>query len=412
MPNPLDSEPQLLVSDRKREESPPVNKKEIHQLVQGNTEFALALFGELRDKKGNLLVSPYSISVALAMTWAGARGTTEGQIAEALRYPFDQNKLHPAFNSLDQSLVSNEKEAESDNQPFQLELTNSIWGQEEYPFSDAYLDTLAVNYGAGLRLLDFKSDSEAARTRINDWVEEQTNEKIKELLPAGSITELTRLALVNAVYFKADWKHTFEKEATEDGTFISFDKTRSTVPMMRQSASFPYTEHEGHQLIELPYVGDSIGMVFILPANGQFESFERSLEADRLTTMLDGLERQAGEIVLPRFTYDTTLELNDTLSHLGMKIAFDGKRADFTGMAESGHGEDLFISDVVQKSHIAVDEKGTEAAAATGVVMSTSSAPVDPFEIVIDRPFIHLIRDRETGTILFLGRVTDASSAQ
>lgn len=412
MPSPMDSEPQLLVSDREREESPPVAEDEITQLVQGNTGFALDLFDEVRDTDSNLLVSPYSISVALSMTWAGARGTTEAQIADALRYPFGQETLHPAFNALGQSLENNGEEADHDNQPFQLELTNSIWGQEAYPFSDAYLDTLAVNYGAGLRVLDFKSNPEAARTEINEWVEEQTNEKIKELLPSGSISELTRLALVNAVYFKADWKHTFEKEATEDGTFTALDGSQSTVPMMRQSTSFPYAETDGHQLIELPYVGDSIGMVVVLPADGAFESFERSLDANRLTSMLDSLQSRAGEIVLPRFTYDSTLNLKKTLSALGMEIAFDENRADFTGMAESDHGEDLFISDVVQKSHIAVDEKGTEAAAATGVVVSTTSAPIDPFEMIVNRPFIHLIRDRETGTILFLGRVTDAGRAQ
>ncbi|MDY6764530.1 MAG: serpin family protein [Halobacteria archaeon] len=415
--------PQLLASNLKRE-TPDIDTEIIDKLVDGNTDFAFDLLDQLvtESPQSNLFVSPYSISVALAMTWAGARGKTEDQMADAMHYTLGQDRLHTAFNALDQKIEEANNNEGSNNEddengeekvPFQLEIANSIWGQRGYPFRDEYLDTLARNYGAGLRTLDFSSNPNEARETINNWVEEKTNDRIKDLLPEGVITALTRLVLTNAIYFKANWQHTFPEEATEDAEFKALDGSKSTVPMMQQSNKFPYAEVDGHKLIELPYVGNRVGMVVMLPKEGEYEEFENSLNSERLEELLGKLKTKEGTIHLPKFEYDSKFALKNALSALGMPVAFDPNKANFEGMADlEKAGGNLYIRSVVHKSNITVDEKGTEAAAATGVVVNATSAPIDPFEMVVDRPFVFLIRDRKTGSLLFLGRIVDAGEAQ
>lgn len=411
----------VLASGKRRVSDPDVTSDRLETLVAGNTSFAFDLFHYLiKDApETNVFVSPYSVSIALAMTWAGARGTTETRMADTMHFSLDQTDLHPAFNQLDQTIQQRgerNENRERDEQPFELRLVNALWGQTEYPFRDAYLDTLAVNYGAGLRLLDFQSGPEAARTTINEWVANQTGDRIKDLFPPNVITEVTRFVLTNAIYFKADWMSPFPAKATTDGQFTALDGSATSVSLMRQGGTFPYAQVDGHQLIELPYVGDDVGMIVILPAAGTFEAFEQSLDTARLDTLLDALEAKWGSIHLPRFTYKSAFKLKDALSALGMPVAFDPATADFGGMAdlEQVHeAENLFIQAVVHQSHIAVDEEGTEAAAATGVGGAGGGAPPTvEFEMVVDRPFVYLIRDRGTGTILFLGRVVDAGAAR
>ena len=407
------------------DDRPNVDEETIAFLTRENRRFAFDLHDELRarDPDENLFYSPHSISLAMAMTYGGARGETADQLAETMHYALGED-VHFANEALAYDLDSrSELEGEGDGDdaaddtrsgsPFELSVANAVWGQDDYPFHEEYLELLETHYGAGLREIDFRADPEGARETINQWVEAETNERIDDLLPAGSISELARLVLTNAIYFQASWETPFDEELTEEATFTALDGSTSTVPMMGRSASLPYAEVDGHQLVELPYVGREIGMVVLLPAEGEFEAFEDGLEVERFDDILDELEHTDGRIALPRFEYDTGFSMKAILSALGMPIAFDPDEADFSGLADvEATDEPLFIHDVFHEAAITVDEAGTEAAAATGVVVGTTSAPADPFEMVVNRPFLFAIRDRPTGALLFLGRVVDAGSAQ
>ncbi|WP_267641914.1 serpin family protein [Haloarchaeobius amylolyticus] len=404
--------PGLLASDLARDTDPAVDTDTLREQVRANTAFALDLHhNRVAAKPGeNLFVSPLSISLAMAMVWAGARGDTEAQIAETLHYVEDQADLHPTFNRLDLAI---DTPADAEDESFRLDLVNALWGQSDYPFSEEYLDVIARNYGAGLRTLDFVAEPEPARVTINDWVADQTEDRIQDLLSPGTITDDTRLVGTNAVYFKAQWVNTFPEDATSQGTFTALDDAETQVPLMRQSElSVPYAEVDGAQAVELPYEGDAASMVVILPPEGEFESYEQNLDADALHGLFDALEPNEGRVVLPKFTFGSAVGLNQALKDLGMADAFDHDLADFSGMVEPGTPERLAIDDVVHQTFVAVDENGTEAAAATAVVVGTDSAPMDPFEFVADRPFLFAIRHRETDSVLFLGRVVDAAAAQ
>lgn len=393
-----------------------VDDATVAELVAENRRFAFELYDELTgfEPGENLFCSPHSISLALAMTYAGARGETESQMAETLRYTLGED-VHAAIEALADELDERSQidDEDEDGDPFALNVSNAVWGQAEYPFREEYLDVLETHYGAGLQEVDFQSDPEAARETINEWVEAETDEKIEELLPEGSITDLARLVLTNAVYFQASWEKQFDEASTADAEFTALDGTASDVPMMRQSESFPYAEGEDYQAIELPYAGEEVSMVVVLPAAGEFETFEDGLDADRFDEIVDGLETREGTIRLPRFEFDSGVSLKTVLSELGVPVAFDEKAADFSGIADLEEtGESLFVHDVYHDAYVAVDEEGTEAAAATGVVVGTDSAPADPFEMTVDRPFCFAIRDRPTDALIFLGRVVDASDAQ
>lgn len=394
-------------SEKPRVISPNVAAPDLEDLVGGNSKFAFDLYRYLRQGKGddNLFYSPYSISLALAMTYAGARGETERQMAETLHFTLPQERLHPTFNSLDLELASRGEGAEGkDGEGFRLNIANAIWGQEGYEFLPEFLDTLAENYGAGLRLLDFAGDAEAARITINDWVSEQTEGRIEDLLPQGVIDALTRLVLTNAIYFNAAWANPFEEAITADGTFHLLDGGEATASMMRQTESFGYTEGEGYQAAELPYDGRELSMVILLPEAGEFEPFDDSLDAGRVNGILKDLAYRQVALTMPKFEFESDLSLAETLAAMGMPDAFTGA-ADFSGMTSA---RDLFISNVIHKAFVSVDEAGTEAAAATAVIMKGLSAAVEePVEVTVDHPFIFLIRDIETGTILFVGRVTN-----
>lgn len=392
-------------SDKERVAAPAAAGADVAELVRGNSTFALDLYHVLREAEGgNLFYSPYSISLALAMTYAGARGDTARQMAEALHFTLPPDRLHPAFNSLDQTLALRGEGARGkDGQGFRLHIANALWGQADYAFLDEFLDTLAENYGAGMRLVDF-ADSETARATINRWVSDQTEERIKELLARGAVDAATRLVLTNAIYFNAAWAVPFEESATADGTFHGLAGD-TTVPMMRQTEWLGYAEGPGYQVVEIPYDGYELAMTVLLPEAGAFEAFEQELDAGRLEEMLRGLERREVALTFPRFELETQLGLVDALAALGMPDAFTGA-ADFSGMTGN---RGLFIGDVVHKAFVSVDEAGTEAAAATAVAMVTSAAvePEKPVQVVVDRPFIALIRDLETGAVLFMGRMVE-----
>jgi len=395
---------EVLESDKERITSPDASADEQALLVEGSSAFALALYQALKGEEGNLFYSPYSISLALAMTYAGASGETAQQMAATLHFILEQARLHPAFNWLDAELARRGEGAQGkDGKGFRLNIVNAIWGQKDYEFLTEFLDVLAENYGAGLRILDFINEAEQCRATINDWVSDQTEGRIENLIPEGAIDELTRLVLTNAIYFNAAWKYPFNEKVTANGPFYLLDGGQVTVPMMRQTESFGYTHGNGYQAVELRYDGDELSMVILLPASGNFESFEKELEAQRVDAIIGDMQNTQVTLTMPQFKFESQFSLKDTLAEMGMRDAFSPDDADFSGM--TGNRE-LFISDVVHKAFVAVDEAGTEAAAATAVIVGTTSAPGEPpAEVTIDRPFIFLIRDIDTGAILFVGRV-------
>ena len=385
-----------------------VEETALDQLVTGNNTFAFNLYHELSKESGNLFHSPYSISLALAMTYAGARNETEQQMANTLHFTVDQEHLHPAFNALCLELATRGEGAQGqDGEGFRLNIANSIWGQTGYSFLPQFLHVLAENYDAGVRLLDFYNTPEDSRIFINNWVSEQTEEKIKDLLPEGVISSLTRLVLTNAIYFNAGWEAPFQEGHTQDGAFYLLDGGQVTVPMMSQTKYFSYTECENYQAVELLYDGSELSMVILLPREGQFGEFERSMTVDQLNVILDALRPRNIQLKLPKFSYESSsIRLKNILAEMGMPVAFT-QDADFSGMDGTNS---LLISDVIHKAFISVDEAGTEAAAATAVVISVTCAPTLPLKVNVDRPFVFLIRDIQTGAVLFMGRLVDPTT--
>jgi serpin B len=388
-----------------RETDTQATGEDLQALAASNSEFAFDLYQALRGQDGNLFFSPYSISVALAMTYAGARTETEAEMAKVLHFALSQERLHPAFNGLDLELARRGEGAEGkDEGGFRLNVANALWGQTGYHFQPEFLDLLARNYGAGMSLVDFAAGIEEARVTINDWVSEQTEGKIENLIPPGVLDATTRLVLTNAIYFNAAWAKPFQEEATSDGPFYLLDGSQVMVALMHQSERLGYAEGDGFQLVELPYDGSELSVVILLPEEGTFGALERNLDVAGVEAMLVEMSHREVDLTMPRFKFDAEFCLNKALEELGMPLAFT-EAADFSGMTGQ---RDLFISDVIHKAYVGVDEEGTEAAAATAVVMAFASAIIsEPVEIRMDRPFVFMIRDLQTGTILFLGRVVD-----
>jgi serpin B len=399
---------QVIKSDKERDEAPSITTDDLATLVSGNNDFAFNLYQELRNNDGNLFYSPYSISLALAMTYAGARGDTETQMADTLSFLLSQDKLHNAFNYLDLELNSRSEGAEGkDSKGFRLNIVNTIWGQKDYKFLDSFLDILSENYGAGLRLLDFIADAEKARVTINDWVSENTEGRIEDLIPPGAVDSLTRLVLTNAIYFNAAWAHPFEEELTNNDIFYLLDGNSVTVPMMNQTEDFRYYSGDGYQAVELPYDGNELSMVILLPDEGSFSDFEMMLDADLVDYIVGEMSLTNVALTMPKFTFEAEFDLKKTLRDLGMVDAFSTS-ADFSGIDGT---KNLSITDILHKAFVAVDEEGTEAAAATAVIVGLTGGPSEFVKLTLDRPFIFLIRDIKTGTILFIGRVLDPSQS-
>lgn len=399
LPGPPPGE--TVQSSKQRIMNPDVPDADAAELAAGNTAFALDLYQYVRGQSGNIFFSPYSISIALAMTYAGARGETERQMAEALHFTLGQDRLHPAFNALDLALAS--RGEEDDDGKFQLNVVNKLWGRTGYEFLGEFLDILAEHYGAGLQLMDFVNAAEDARVTINDWIAAQTANRIQDLIPPGAITPATVLVMTNAIYFKAAWRESFEERDTRHESFTLLDGTSITVPMMTQEAEHKYLDGDGFQAVELLYDGDELSMLLIMPDEGNYEAFEGTFDAARLHSIVQALQGVHLRLSMPRFAFDWSVSLGQPLSDLGMPIAFGGD-ADLSGMNGIGG---LFIEDVIHKAFVAVDEAGTEAAAATAVITTETSVPPPPLPVIIDRPFLFVIRDIETEAILFLGRLQD-----
>ncbi len=405
-PTETPSETEEVRSEKTRVTVPLATDSELTDLVRGNNAFAFDLYQKLREEEsGNLFYSPYSISLALAMTHAGARGETERQISNTLHFTLSQDKLHPAFNALDLQLASRgEGSSGTEGKGFRLNIANAIWGQQGFDFLQDFLDKLAENYGAGMKIANFTEAPEDSRVAINDWVAHQTEDKIKDLIPSGAIDNLTRLVLTNAIYFNAAWLYTFDEKATAEGDFHLLNGNSVKVPMMRQTELFGYASGTGYQAVELLYDGSEISMLILLPDKGNFNPFENSLNAELVSQISEDLNREQVELTMPSFEFEAQFKLGATLKKMGISDAFNQQLADFSGM--DGR-KDLSISDAFHKAFVLVNEKGTEAAAATAVVVGVKSVPPPPIVVAIDRPFIFLIRDIATNTTLFVGRVMD-----
>ena len=379
--------------------------EDVAQLTTDNADFAFDVLGKTPASE-SFFFSPHSISIALAMTYGGARERTASQMAEALHFTLPPERLHAAFGTLDLDLAARSEAHVESGEAFRLNVLNSLWGERGYKFLSTYLDLLAENYGAGLSLLDFAADPEGSRKAINDWVSTCTETRIPELLPEGTVTSATVLVLTNAIYFKASWKTPFKTEKTTDGTFTKLDGTTSVASFMHEAEELRYADGDDYQALELPYAGDDVSMLVILPAQGHFEDFRAKLDAAHLSQIVGALGPRWATVTFPRFELRTKLGVKSTLQSLGMVDAFEGGVADFSGMDGT---RTLFVQDVVHEAFVAVDEHGTEAAAATAVVVGRVSA-LEPATFAADRPFFVLVRDNPTGAVLFLGQVTDVAS--
>ncbi len=380
-------------------------EEDVNTVVVGNSGFALDLYAKLRDEPavkeagGNLFFSPYSISTALAMTYAGARGETEKQMAKTLHFSLPQERLHPAFGTLEKQLNAAGKKGN-----YELSVANALWGQKGYGFLKPFLELTEKNYGAGLKEVDFVRQTEKVRKTINAWVEEKTKDKIKELIKPGVLGALTRLVLTNAIYFKGDWASKFEEKNTKPAPFHISKERSEEAAMMYQKEEFKYAQKEKLQILELPYKGEELSMVVLLPeeVDGLAE-LESSLTPERLAEWTKRLHKREVMVYLPKFKMTSKFGMAEMLAAMGMPDAFSGA-VDFSGMNGK---RDLFISAVIHKAFVEVNEEGTEAAAATGVVMKLTAVPAPPPVFRADHPFIFVIKDNNSGSILFMGRVSN-----
>lgn len=374
---------------------------DVSATVAGNTQFAVDLYHQAAkgtDSPDNIFFSPHSISEALAMTLAGANGNTATQMKATLHAAAD---FHAGMDALSLALASRGQNA---NDPFALQNADALWASQEVSFQTPFLDTLATDYGAGVYLQDFAHDPEGARATINGWVADQTNDKIQNLLVQGDITNDTAFVLTNAIYFHASWADKFDPQNTKDGSFAA-PSGAVTAHMMNEQVEMGYVHADAFDAVAIPYDGGDLEMLVIQPAS--LSAFEESLTAASLQQIADDAQLRSVNLTLPKFTLTQRVSVKDTLTALGMTDAFQPGVADFSGI-DGGH--DISISDVIHKAFISVDEKGTEAAAATAVVAVGTAAPVDPVTLTIDHPFVFAIRDVQSGAILFMGRVANPAN--
>lgn len=370
-------------------------------LVQDNTAFAMDLYQKLRVSDGNIFFSPHSISTALAMTYGGARGNTEREMAKTLRFSLDQEALHSAFAQVESRLNNLQKSGN-----IKLSVANSLWPQQDYAFLDDYLALVKKHYGVTITPVDYKNAREAARKMINQWVEAETQNKIKDLIPPGTLDALTRLVLVNAIYFKGNWESQFKAEKTKEAPFHISSRKSVQVPMMTQKETFRYGDLESFEVLELPYAGNDLSMIILLPKEVDgLKQLGDKLSAQNLKQWKSQLSKKDVLVFLPKFKMTSMFRLDKTLMSLGMVDAFSNSKADFSGM--DGRPGWLYIGAVIHKAFVDVNEEGTEAAAATAVVIRTLAIAEPPPVFRADHPFIFLIQENKTESILFMGRVTD-----
>jgi serpin B len=404
-----------VTSTVQRDTAPDVAPSDETNLVAGNTGFAFALYHGLStadggNTTGNLFYSPYSVSLALAMTYAGANGATASQMATALEFGSLGADLAPAFDKLDLAIEAKPTGATgADGAPFALNLADSLWGDERVSFAQPFVNTLAADYGASLRTVDFVDQPTQAEAAINAWVAGETNDKIPTLLGPGAVDSSTELVIVNAVYFNASWATPFDKSSTQTGKFTRADGSTVQTPMMSSAnVATTYFKGSNYQAVELPYSGNTTSMVVVLPDDGAYAAVEKGLSGAFYDGVTAGLSFAEGSVTMPRFDiHGGSVNLAPELTSLGMTDAFNPKKADFTKMIPAGGA---YISFVIHQAFVDVDESGTEAAAATAVGIGTAAEEGTPFSVVLDRPFFFFIRDIASKTILFVGREGDPTS--
>lgn len=404
--SPTENNDSYSKSNLARVTAPDISIDSIQQLADDNTSFALLFYDQVRADEGNIIFSPISLSLALAMTLAGAETTTEQAMLNALQFSLPESNLYPAFNALLLAINQSEQENLESNQDsnFQLNIANSIWAQSGYNYQQVFLDILAENFGAGVYNVDYKQAPEAAREAINQWVEEETQQKIKELIPSGAINDLTRLVLANAIYFKGAWRYQFDASDTAEAPFYLLNGSKTNVDMMKMgSERLLYNHGQNFKAVSLPYMSPDFAMTIVMPELDSFNEFESRLTPEILNTIISNMYSEQVELEMPKFDFETTINAKTALKNLGMEEAFIAETADFSGITED---EDLFITDVLHKATITVDEEGTEAAAATAVIVGLKSMPPEPISLKIDQPFMFFIQHQPTGSILFMGRVT------
>jgi len=370
--------------------------KETPRIVEGNNAFALELYAKLRGAEGNLFLSPYSISTALAMTYAGARGDTAKEMAAVLHLPLPQETLHQAMGGLQRFL-----QADPAGHGYELHVANALWARRDKPIRQEFIDLVRSSYGGAMERLDFHGDAAGAAETINDWVERQTREKIKDLVNEESVRGQA-LILTNAIYFKGQWASKFEESATRGAPFKLGAGGEVTVPMMNQTGEFRHMRGEGLAMIEMPYRSGDVSMLVLLPGKVDgLAGLEDKLSAEALAAWIGRLGKVEVRVSVPKFRMTRKCKLGKKLRAMGMVSAFKGS-ANFSGITPG----ELWISEVLHKAFVDVNEEGTEAAAATAVIMSDECAS-EPLSFIADHPFIFIIRDSRSGSILFMGRVVN-----
>ncbi|OJH41471.1 serpin family protein [Cystobacter ferrugineus] len=389
-----------IASDKARVTKPNVPAEDFAALVSGNTDFAASLYRQVSKPGENVLFSPHSINQAFAMVYAGARGDTESQMAQALHFTLPRERLHPAVNALDLSLQARTEAKVEGGAPPTLRVVNAAWGQKGLAFESPFLDVLAQHYGTGMYAVDFTRKFESIREDINTWVEKQTMGRIQDLLQEGTVSRDTRLLLANALYFKGAWQEPFDETGTREAPFHTLEGGTRQVQMMSATISVPLLEGAELDALALPYKGEAFRMLVLVPHEGRFAEVESRLSAEFLDGVRAGLRSSRVALGFPKFEVKQSFPLDESLKALGMVDAFT-PLADLSGVSRQ---EALFISAAQHQAFIAVDEQGTEAAAATAIVGSVTSMP-EPY--VVDRPFLFLIEDVETRSVLFLGRIVN-----
>jgi serpin B len=412
-----------------RDKAADVSASDLAGAVTSNNAFAVDLYGQLRtaSASSNLLTSPLSASIALTMTYGGAEGTTATQMATALHLGSDASSVFAGQNALSQALASraaaalaNDQEAVAGSgQPapspsdYVLQVVNSVWGETGYPWKAPFLGILAADYGTGVYEEDFATSFDPARLLINDWVADETADKIENLLPEGSLTKQTRMVLVNAVHVKLPWQNPFDVSATAPASFTTGAGTTVSTPFMNQTTTFPYVDDGNAQIVGLPLANNQVAVVVALP-HGDLATYEAGLTASSAGLAMPASQALV-QLAVPKVSFTSpSFSLADALKTLGMPIAFDQQNANFQGICVPPDGQNLYISDVLQKAMIAMQETGVEAAAATAVIVGETDAAggptPTPIPVVVNRPYVISIVDVPTGAVLFLGHITDPTA--
>ena len=379
----------------------------VTQLAQSSNAFGFDLYQLLRQEPGNLVMSPASLTLALTMTWGGARGETADQMRKVLHLEGTADEVFATAGRLASAL-------QDPSHPLVLRIANQLFGARSYTLVPAFVERTRAAFGAAVEALDFVNGAEKARVQINQWVEDKTERRIQNLIPEGGIGSLTRLVVVNAIYFLGDWKDPFDLKATRPATFHLTASETKDVPTMHRTGELRIAQQDGVTAVEIPYKGLGMSMMILVPEEIEgLAAVESALDTDKLDALASAMRWQLVVLALPKFEVNPSksLSLAEALAALGMPFAFDEGQADFSGIANPRDWRDgLYIAKVFHKGFVKVDEKGTEAAAATAVVMASRGAPPPrPREIKVDRPFLYLIRDNASGLVLFLGRVSDPS---